>query len=96
MSYRSQKLLDAARDQACVICGSVGTTVAAHSNLVEHGKGVGVKAPDYRIAFLCMNCHSLVDGRVGKLTRDEKRAMWIDAHVKTVGILFEKGFVKLI
>jgi hypothetical protein len=53
MSYRSQKLLKAARDQACAICGSVGTTVAAHSNLVEHGKGIGIKAPDCLIAWLC-------------------------------------------
>lgn len=50
MSFRSKKLLDSARDQPCVLCGSKGTTVAAHANSVALGKGVGIKAPDYYTA----------------------------------------------
>ena len=38
MTHRDRKLLDLARDMPCVMCGAQdGTTVAAHSNLSEHG-----------------------------------------------------------
>ncbi len=92
--YRNKKLLTAANGAPCQFCGSQdGTVVAAHSNQQRDGKGVGHKSSDYRIAYLCQRCHDAVDGRLGKLNRDEKREMWEEAHRSTVGYLFENGIV---
>jgi 5-methylcytosine-specific restriction endonuclease McrA len=94
MTYRSKKLLKAANGRQCVLCGSVGTTVAAHSNSLAHGHGMGHKAPDYMTAYLCQQCHDRVDGRSGSLTRSEKREQWLLAWQRTVRIWFEEGIVK--
>lgn len=93
MSFRSPKLLKAARDQPCVLCGSVGTTIAAHSNRVEHGHGTGCKAHDFFTAWVCQSCHDLIDGRTGTLTKEEKQAMWNRAFQRTVALWFETGLV---
>lgn len=93
MTYRSQKLLKAAKDQACTICGSVGTTVPAHANSVALGKGTGIKAPDFYHAHLCQYHHDLYDGRRGKLTKEEKEDMWMTAYLRTVKRWFETGVV---
>ena len=94
MTFRSKKLLDAARDKPCVLCRSTGTTVAAHSNSLEHGRGIGHKAPDYYVAYICQGCHDKIDGRYGGLTKEAKREMWLRAFIKTVAIWFEDGVVK--
>lgn len=94
MTYRSPKLLKAAHGRPCVLCCSVGTTVAAHSNSLAHGRGAYHKAPDYYSAYLCQRCHDEVDGRAGKLTKEEKREKWLSAWVRTVAIWFEEGIVK--
>lgn len=92
--YRNRKLLSSANGAPCQYCDKHdGTIVAAHSNQLRDGKGVGHKSHDYRIAYLCMGCHDLVDGRSGKLTKEEKYAIWEDAHRKTISYLFEKGIV---
>lgn len=94
MTYRNRRLLDAARDRPCVLCGSVGTTVAAHSNALEHGRGMGHKSPDFMVAYVCQRHHDEIDGRRGGLSKEEKREMWLRAWVKTVPIWFEEGIVK--
>jgi len=62
---RSKKLLDAAKDQACLNCGARdGTVVAAHyTGLRSHllGKGTGHKPHDFCIADLCHRCHHKFD-----------------------------------
>lgn len=95
MTFRSPKLLQSAKDRPCVLCGSVGTTVAAHSNSQAHGRGFAYKSPDYYIAFLCMRCHDEVDGRAGGMTLEEKRDKWLSAFVRTIAVLFEEGIVKV-
>lgn len=95
MTYRNKKLLDAARDRPCVLCGSIGTTVAAHSNSLEHGRGFAHKTPDFFVAYVCQHHHDLIDGREGKLTKDEKRKMWLSGWAKTVAIWFEDGIVEV-
>jgi hypothetical protein len=71
-------------------CGlNDSTTVAAHSNQQRDGKGMGIKAHDYRIAFLCHTCHAAIDQGSG--SREEKKQIWEEAHRKTVGWLFETG-----
>lgn len=95
MSYRSKKLLASAKGQACVICGSVGTTVAAHANSVALGKGTGIKAPDFYTAHLCAVCHDRYDGRQGRLTRQEKEELWLTAFLRTVQRWFDQGIVRV-
>lgn len=93
MSFRSPKLLKAARGRPCVICGSVETTVSAHSTRVDHGHGTGIKAPDFMIAFLCHTHHDEVDGRRGTLSKDDRHELWLRAFVKTIAVMFEQGIV---
>lgn len=51
------------------------TTVAAHSNLLEHGKGRGLKASDSAVVYACHACHEWLDS--GPAPRDEKRAAFM-------------------
>ena len=63
--FRSKKLLEGARDQACVYCGAKdGTVVAAHyQGFRSHylGKGKGTKVSDLYVADLCSKCHEKFD-----------------------------------
>lgn len=70
-----------------------GTIIAAHSNQLRDGKGTGIKAHDFRIAFICNLCHDLIDK--GKLPRQDKIDLWENAHRKTMGYLFESGIIKV-
>jgi len=95
LNYRSPKILKAARDSlSCHLCdkNNDGTVVAAHSNRIADGKGMGIKAHDYRVAFLCHDCHQKIDA--GKLSRENKIFYWELAHRKTIGWLFESGVIK--
>jgi hypothetical protein len=60
---------------------------------VAFGKGIGCKAPDYFIAWMCHECHALYDGRAGKLTWQEKWEMWVRAYMRTVEQWFKQGIV---
>jgi hypothetical protein len=93
--YRNKKLLELVRQSPCQICGKQdGTVVAAHSNQQRDGKGMGLKAHDYRIAALCFTCHSEIDQ--GKtLSKQEKFEAWDEAHRKTIGWLFEGGHLTI-
>lgn len=77
-----------------MLCRSEGTTVAAHSNALEHGRGAYHKAPDYFVAYVCQRCHDLIDGRNGGLSQEEKRELWLRAFVRTVALWFERGVVR--
>jgi len=91
--YRNRPLLNACRELPCQHCGiSDGTVVAAHSNQLRDGKGRGLKAHDYRVASLCYKCHMELDQ--GKdLSKQERTELWEEAHRKTIGQLFERGFI---
>lgn len=87
--YRNKQLLEIVRKSPCQNCGSQnGTVVAAHSNQSRDGKGMGIKAHDYRIAALCHACHSELDQGT-RLSKQERIELWEDAHRATVGWLFE-------
>lgn len=95
MMYRNKKLLNLAKNAPyCFSCGRYndGSIVAAHSNQLRDGKGKGIKAHDYRIAYLCYSCHYDID-QSGKLSKEEKIAKWEEAHRKTIGFLFENNYV---
>jgi hypothetical protein len=63
------KIRASARDQECTlrfpgVCNyRTDTTVLCHSNLLEDGKGYGIKAPDEKGAYGCCRCHDVLDGR---------------------------------
>lgn len=95
MNFRSPALLQFAKCQPCQRCRSTGTTVAAHANSIAMGKGMGIKAHDYAVAYLCHPCHDLIDGRVGKLTKSERDQEWRDAHIRTVALWFTTGMVEV-
>lgn len=87
--YRNKKLLETVRDAPCMHCEAQdGTVVAAHSNSLSDGKGKGIKAPDNKIAALCFRCHYELD-QGSKLSRQERRELWLNAHIKTMAWLFE-------
>lgn len=95
MTYRNRKLLDAARDcPECMGCHrpNDGTIVAAHSNQLRDGKGMGNKAADYRVAYLCNKCHTDIDQGT-RLLKQEKVALFESAHRSTVAYWFESGKV---
>jgi hypothetical protein len=94
-NYRNKSLLEATRRIACQSCGAEdGTVCAAHSNQIRDGKGKSIKSHDYRIAALCFACHYDIDQ--GKdLNKAEKIQRWEDAHRKTIGKLFELGFLEV-
>jgi hypothetical protein len=94
-NYRNKKLLEVVRQSPCQHCGAEdGTVISAHSNWSEDGKGMGIKAHDYKIAALCFRCHSELDQ--GKaMSKDERKQMWQNAHNSTIAWLFTSGKIKL-
>jgi len=93
MKYRNVKLLRAIRESPCQMCFiQDDTIVAAHSNQQRDGKGVGLKSHDFRIAALCYKCHYDID-HGNKMTREQKRQAWEEAHRNTIGWLFMNGFL---
>lgn len=98
--FRSKRLLNAARGQQCQIqipdiCnGNSETVVAAHSNNLRHGKGMGIKANDCFIAWACNSCHTEIDqGSI--LSRQEKDAYWDVGFERTILQMFLQGIVKV-
>ena len=91
--YRNKNLLEVVRSSPCQLCRvNDGTVVAAHSNQQRDGKGMGIKAHDYRIAALCNACHYKIDQ--GKdLSKQERKDLWETAHRNTIGWLFEQGYL---
>lgn len=78
MIYRNAKILELARyAPMCFCCGRVndGTVVAAYSNQLRDGKGKGIKAHDFRVAYLCNDCHMEIDQGC-KLSKAERLEMW--------------------
>lgn len=93
MIYRNKKILERCRELPCQICGMEdGTVVAAHSNQLRDGKGKGMKAHDYRVAALCYHCHMEID-QGKKWDKSEKMDFWDEAHRRTIGQFFERGWL---
>lgn len=94
MNYRSEKLRRAVASLDCMVCGRSGCTQASHSNQQRDGKGMGIKAHDYRIAAICDSCHREID-HGSSLTKEERRNAWDEAHRATIGALFELGLLEV-
>lgn len=82
------KIRQSARNEECTlrfpeVCNfNPETTVLCHSNLLEDGKGMGLKAPDTNAAYGCSACHDVLDGRV-------KRPSWMTYEIMIA--LFREG-----
>ena len=95
--WRSPKLLVAVRELPCTwplnhaCCSNVE---GAHSNQLRDGHGRSIKSHDYRLAAICHTAH--VEHDQGKnLSKQERREAWDEAHRRTVGLMFERGLVRV-
>ena len=91
-NFRSPKLLKAFRYAPyCFSCGKVNhdnqQIVAAHANWIEFGKSGGMKAQDFYVAGLCLECHQEID-QGSKLSYEERKEKWVSAWIKTLDWLF--------
>lgn len=86
-NHRSKALRESARDEPCVVCGMVGSTVWAHSNEIEHGKGMGIKAHDLLGLYLCHKCHEAYDQR---LDRGQRKKYFREYYPATMVRVAEK------
>lgn len=77
------------------MCGNQdGTVVAAHSNLLEHGKGKGIKAHDGMAAWLCYRCHSQLDQGT-ELSKNERRDYTLTAICRTYQKLWDLDLIEV-
>lgn len=68
--------------------------VAAHSNWFQWGgKGMGRKASDWAVSFLCGQCHHDID-QGSRYTKSERQTIWLYAHHKTNELLREAGLIE--
>jgi len=90
----------AARGRECTlvlpgVCNrDPATTVLCHSNRLEHGKGIGLKAPDSAACFGCSDCHDVLDGRrplPGWMTRQQLEDAFDRARAITQEQLKQEG-----
>jgi hypothetical protein len=87
-AYRDPVLLEMARGRPCLLmvpglcCHRTDTTVAAHSNSQEHGKGMGRKADDCYSAWACVSCHVWLDQ--GKADAARRERAFMEGHARQV------------
>lgn len=87
--YRDKDLLKLAQGQECLLMihrrclGTEGsTTVAAHDNSLQSGKGMSLKADDSRSVWGCYWCHSLFDQ--GQMEYEEKQEAFREAYDRQI------------
>jgi hypothetical protein len=90
-----------ARGQECTlrfpgICNrNPETTAWCHSNHLEDGKGVGIKARDEEGCYGCSDCHAWLDGgyAASGASRESVDARFDAARTESQGILRAKGLL---
>ena len=94
--YRNRKLLDLAKHgEQCLMCRQHRPLMMGHSNQGRDGHGRGIKAHDYRIALVCLECHGELDS--GSLwTRAERVERFEAAHRLTIAWLFDNGYLEVV
>lgn len=98
MSQRDfPKLLKYAQHYPCMNCGADDQTiVAAHyQGRMGHkvGRGMGRKAHDAAISYLCRACHDLVDDRSNEADEATRLAIQATAMANTWAALLNDGRV---
>ena len=98
-AFRSQKLRDLAKEaphcmrRTCRVA-NVGQVVGCHRGGLSHGRGMGHKAHDL-VAYLCMDCHDLIDRRTGTLTPEEADQEFLDAYYESNLWLLGSGHMEI-
>jgi hypothetical protein len=105
MNLRNRALLDLAhRVTTCMNCDRhTPGCEPAHENGIAAGKGQSIKGQDNRHAACCFACHKWYDsGGVGldpsglyTPKRDDKKAMWTRAHLRTFDYYWSQGWLKV-
>lgn len=86
--YRDANLLKMAWGGECMllvpgVCTNDHmSTVACHSNLLEHGKGRSLKAHDFMTVQGCQSCHRWLD--TGGASHEEMREVFEAAHARQI------------
>lgn len=101
-TIRIPKITKSARDKDCTLrlpgaCNhNPETTVWAHSNHIEDGKGGSTKADDIFGCYACSSCHDELDGRthVTGLTKEEIDWYFHRAMKESWRILILTGVLK--
>lgn len=65
-----------------VCCFNTETTVLAHPNSIQSGKGMGYKGSDHLGIFACVTCHSWLDA--SKNDAEKKEAYFSQAQVRMI------------
>ena len=95
--YQNRKLLDVAHDAPCMLqlgapgCGN-HPSVPCHSDMLEHGRGVGNKSHDALCVAGCPDCHA-------KFTRkhlgDDYEQVWARAYARYQVWLWTNNKIKV-
>lgn len=96
MTFRSRKLLDAIHKLPCMArfphhCTEHLSVVPAHSDMQEHGRGIGHKTADWSVAAMCDTAHKMLD----TFDREQKATEWRLAHKDTMDWLFVNEILKV-
>ncbi len=100
MTIRSEQLRRAVASLPCQCCGVWNYSQAAHSNLMEHGKGRGLKASDAALMALCcdrpgiVGCHTKLDTYID-ITRAQAVELTHKWIASTYIALMENGLLKV-
>lgn len=100
MSYVNHKLRKSAQGKPCTMLGPTCTgggeerndVCLRHSNQLEHGKGVGMKAHDLLAFYGCQNCEDWYSGR--ESSPSDKAMYFAFANQRTLVIACNEGVFK--
>ena len=94
---KQTKISKSARDEDCTaripfVCNfDSSTTVLAHAPFTGR---YGSRKQWWWSAYLCSECHDLLDGRANNpLTQHEKASIWFNAVQETQAKFIEKGLI---
>lgn len=94
MSKLRQSAKDAPHCFSCYLGNPNGDLLClAHSNELAHGRGSYHKSADIFGAIVCHECHSLIDGRTGGLSKEDKHEKHRVAHVRTLKWWWDEGYI---
>lgn len=100
-NFRSDTLRSLAR--FCPVCTCCGTPnpdpeqsilCGAHWRELGNGAGTGLK-PNDLLAYVCKNCHDLIDQRFGDLSSTDRFVLWARAHMKSTLWLIRSGHLEV-
>lgn len=95
--FRSKRLRELAKEVPhCFYCKEVnhGQVVLAHSNRLNHGKGMGMKAHDVP-NYLCELCHGVMDGRIKQTDPNTPLRIQLDGTYGSIVWLLKNGYLEV-